>query len=106
MFGHRRKRRVARVADRDQDISHKAVTADAFDGRGTEHRAEARVVERRKLGKQWCAQCVSRMEPCFTRSLREFVPRADGKAIVAAIDAIAHGFAEFARDMSLMFDRE
>src|SRR4029077_3742108 len=38
--------------------------------------------------------------------LREFVPRADRKAVVAAIDAVADRFTEFARDGSLVFDRE
>src|SRR5947209_10593030 len=38
--------------------------------------------------------------------LRKLVPRADCKAIVAAIDAIADGLSKFVRDRSLVFDRE
>jgi hypothetical protein len=38
--------------------------------------------------------------------LGELVPRAHGQAIVAAIDAVAHGRAEFARDMAFVFDGE
>src|SRR5690606_2724555 len=34
----------------------------------------------------------------------EFVPGADGEAIVAAIDAVAHGAAEFTWDRTLMLD--
>ena len=40
------------------------------------------------------------------RNCREFVPRAGGEAIVAAIDAVADGGAEFARDMALVLDRQ
>ena len=40
------------------------------------------------------------------RGIGEFVPRAHGKAIVTAIDAIAEGFAKLLRDRPLMLDRE
>ena len=38
--------------------------------------------------------------------VRELVPRADGEAVVAAIDAVAHAAAELARDRALVLDRE
>ena len=51
-------------------------------------------------------EIVARGELRLARGFGKFVPRADREAIVAAIDAIADGFAEFARDMSLMLDGE
>src|SRR5204862_5613964 len=45
-------------------------------------------------------------EFCLAAHLRELVPRADGEAIVATIDAVADGFTEFARDWSLALDSE
>jgi hypothetical protein len=42
----------------------------------------------------------------FTAELRKFVPRTDRETVVAAIDAVADGGAEVARDMSLVLDRE
>src|SRR6185295_14689913 len=42
----------------------------------------------------------------FVRRLREFVPRAYGQAVVAAIDAVSDCLAKFARDVSLVLDRE
>ena len=41
---------------------------------------------------------------CLAADLRELVPGADGEAIVAAIDAVADRFAEFARDRPLVLD--
>ena len=40
------------------------------------------------------------------RQLCEFVPRAHGQAIVAAIDAVAHRRAEFVRNVALVLDGE
>ena len=37
---------------------------------------------------------------------REFIPGADRKAIIAAIDAIAHRLAKFLGDRAVMFDRQ
>ena len=42
----------------------------------------------------------------LARALREFVPRADGEAIVAAEDAVAHGRAITRRDVPLVLDGE
>ena len=68
--------------------------------------AKRRVVEPRQLGEIRRAQVVARGEFCLVAGLRELVPRADREAIVAAIDAVADGFAKFARDRSLVLDGE
>ncbi len=80
--------RIAGVADGDQHIAHEAVAADALDGergtaRGTPHRraAPARPAAAREVRRA--------PQLRLARGLREFVPRADRQAIVAAIDAVA-----------------
>src|SRR6202012_3496641 len=55
---------------------------------------------------RWRAQLVAGRKLCFAALLGEFVPRTGGEAIVAAIDAVADRFAEFARDRSLVLDRQ
>ena len=49
---------------------------------------------------------VAGVEAGLAGDRRELVPGADGQAVVAAIDAIAHGAAEFARDRRFRFDGE
>ncbi len=56
-LGFMSKRAIARVADRNQHIAEKARAADAFDRTLAEQRAERRVIEPRKLGKQRRTQC-------------------------------------------------
>ena len=48
----------------------------------------------------------ARRELRFAAQLRELVPGADREAVVAAVDAVAHGAAELARDRSLVLDGE
>src|SRR3546814_2035499 len=48
----------------------------------------------------------ARQEGRIGRALRELVPRADGEAVVAAVDAVAHGGTERARDLPLVLDGE
>src|SRR3546814_12032174 len=48
----------------------------------------------------------ARQEGRIGRALRELVPRADGEAVVAAVDAVAHGCTERARDLPLVLDGE
>ncbi len=51
-------------------------------------------------------QVLARGELRFRGGFGEFVPGASGKAIVAAIDAVAHRLPEFERDWALILDRE
>jgi hypothetical protein len=46
------------------------------------------------------------MEGRLASHAGELVPRANSEAVVAAIDAIAHGAAEFTGDRALMLDGE
>ncbi len=97
-------RGIAGVADRDQHVAHEAVAADALDRGFCEQRAEGGIVEPCEFGERRLAQLSARGQFCLAADLRELVPGADGEAIVAAIDAVADRFAEFARDRSLVLD--
>ena len=51
------------------------------------------------------AHAIPRVRRALLRGLlRELVPRAHGETVVAAIDAVADGFAEFVRDWALVLD--
>src|SRR6266516_122656 len=78
----------------------------ALDRRFCESCAKCGVVKPREFGKRRCAQVLARGKFCFAPLLRELVPRAHRKAIVAAIDAVADRLAKFVRDRSLAFDGE
>ena len=102
-----RRRGAGSIADRDQHVAHEAVAADALDRRAGEERAERRIVERREVGQTRRASIPARgSKSRLTRRLRELVPRADRQTIVAAVDAVAHQRAQFARDQALVLDRQ
>ena len=105
-FGGGGERGLAGIADRDQHIAHKAITGDALDRRAAEQFAKRRIVQRGEIGKPRRAQLRPRREGDFARSLREFVPGTDRQTVVAAVDAIADGAAEFLGDVVLVLDRE
>ena len=88
-LGFAGKRRVARVADGDQDVAHEAVAAGALDRRFREQRAKGGVVEAGELGERGRPQGLARRELLLAPGGRELVPRADREAIVASIDAVA-----------------
>ena len=81
---------IAAVADRDQHVAHEPVAADALDRAAGEPAPEGRIVERGQLGQWRATQVLARLQLQLGRGLGELVPRADGEAIVAAIDAVAH----------------
>ena len=95
---------IAGIADRDQHIAQKPGVADAFDRRASEERAEIRLVQRHEMGKRRRDEIGARLQFRLMRQLSEFVPGANGEAIVAAIDAIADFFAQFARNLALGLD--
>ena len=96
-FGICRKAHIAGIADRDQYIADEPVAADALDRRFCKQRAKGRVVEARQPRQIGRAQIFARGEFDLASGLREFVPRADREAIVAAVDAVADAFSKFAR---------
>ena len=64
-------------------------------------RAEARIVQAGQLGQRRRDEIVARLQLQLAARLRELVPRADGQTVVAAVDAVAHGPAQLARDRAL-----
>src|SRR5437763_12923951 len=96
--------RLARIADRDQDVADEAVAADALDRALAEQGPEAGIVEPGQLGKPRRLQCLASEQRLLACRRRELVPGAYGEAVVAAIDAVAHRLAEFGRDRPLVLD--
>ncbi len=89
-------RPVAGIADGDQHVADKAVTARTLDGRGRKKAAESPVVEAGELGELGRDKIFVCREVRLMSGLRELVPGADRQAIVASKDAVADGFTEFA----------
>src|SRR6185437_2337782 len=84
----------------------KAIPARSLDRSFGKQCPELRVVETGKIGQAGCTQCVARREFCFPSFTRKLVPRADGKAIVAAVDAIADRSSQVSRNRALVLDGE
>ena len=80
--------------------------ADALDRTAGEMSAETRLVEPGEIGERRRREIGARAQLRLTAEAGEFVPRADGETIVAAIDAIAHRRAKLGRDMALVLDRQ
>src|SRR5689334_14868228 len=105
-LGLESQRALARVADRGQYIADEAVSADALDRRFGEARAKRGIIEPCEFSQLWRAQFITRGQLRFAPLLRELVPWAHRKAVVATIDAIADLLAELKRDRSLVLDGE
>src|SRR5690554_4367253 len=98
--------RFARIANRDQHIAHETIAPRALDRGAGEEGAKARIIKPHQLRKQWCLQFLSGMKGAFARGLRELVPGADGKTIIATVNPVAHRLAKLARDMPFFLDGE
>src|SRR5690606_9940065 len=83
-----------------------AVAADPLDWRTRKNLAKSGVVELGEIAQQGCGKFGAGVEGGLPGRLRKLVPRAHSEAVVAAIDAVAHGAAEFARDRPGVFDGE
>ena len=102
----RQGRQIAAVGERYEDIADEAVAPYAFDRRAGKEGAETGIVERDQICEARRDEIVAGAERHFAGRHRKFVPRADSETIVAAIDAVADGTAELARDMALVLDGE
>ena len=105
-FGHFREPGIAGIPERYQYIADKAMAPRALYRRARKKRPEGGVVEIGELRKFRTAQFGARLKGVRGAGLGELVPRADGQAIVAAINMITHCGAELRRDMALMLDGE
>ena len=102
----RQERHVAAVADGDGDIADEAVAADAFNGGARKHRSECGVVQGGESGEGRRDKVGAMGEFLFAAGGGEFVPGADGEAVVATIDTVAERLAEGMRDRAFAFDRQ
>ena len=98
--------RIAGIADRDHDVADEAVTSGALDRRIAKQVAEGGIVETRQVFETRRGQFGAGVKLRLARHGCKAVPWAHREAIVAAIDAIAHRHAEFARNVSLVLDGE
>ena len=89
--GGRPDRRIAAIADGDQHVADEAIAPDPLDRAAGEDRPEGAVVEPGEVGEPWRRQLRARQEGVLLRAPCVLVPRADGEAVVAAVDAVAHG---------------
>ena len=88
----RDERLIAAVAGRDEAIADHAIAADALDRRSGEHLAETRHRRGEQVGEARRCKLGARQERAVRRSrIGKAIPRADRKAIVAAVDAVADG---------------
>ena len=60
--------------------------------------------KRGELGQRRCDQVLARLQLHLVGGLRVLVPRADGEAVVAAVDPVAHQRPQLARDRALVLD--
>ena len=102
----RARRRWRDIAKPDREIAQPAFVADAVDRAAEQARVEFRFAPGKKLDERDVVETVAHREIRLGARLREFVPRADQLAIVAAVDAIADQRAQFQRNRAFVFDRE
>ena len=98
--------RLAAVADGDEDVAHETVAPGALDGGLRECDPKGGIVEPSERREARRVQRLARREGRLGMGARELVPRADGQAVVATIDSVAHGRAQGARDVALVLDGE
>ena len=100
------KRFITGITGGDQHIAEEAVAPDPFHRGTRKQSAESGVIQCQQVGQTRRFQIVAGFQLHFAGCLRKLVPRADGKAVIAAIDAVAHDFTEFVRDRPLVLDGE
>lgn len=96
----------AGVAKGDADVAEEAGAFGALDGGFAEEAAEFEVAESEEVAQAVVENGLSGVELGFLRDFCEAVPRADGEAVVAAVDAVAHHGAEFEGDGAFVLDCE
>jgi hypothetical protein len=85
--------RIGGVADRDQDIPHKAIPTRTLYRRFREQLSKAGIVQADEIEKARSSELRMHRKLCVAARLGEFVPGTDREAIVAAVDAVADGVA-------------
>ena len=101
-------RAVIRVADRDHHIAHEAGPADALDRTAGEDGPERRLVEAGQFGEGRGVEVGARRKLLGLRlGVSEFVPRADGEAVVAnRVNSIADRGSKLSLGSGEVLDRQ
>lgn len=98
---------IAAVSRCIKAIAHHPVTPDPFDWRSGKYLAECRIVQRQKVCQPWRAQfSAGQKRAVGLRAGGKAVPRTGGKAIIAAVNAVAHRGAQFFGKRPFVFDRQ
>ena len=105
-FDRRAQSGIARIARRNQNIAQEARVAEPLHRAAGEQAAESGLVKRQPVADPRLRQIGPRPQLGLAGLPRPFVPGADRKAIVAAVDAVADGAAKLQRDRALVLDRE
>src|SRR5262245_33943565 len=100
----RQSRRFTQVSQRDAGVAQQATAFGAHDWCTSEFLFEAGLVEGEQFQKVGLMEVGSRAGLHGSSRLRKAVPWADGKAIVAAKNAIADGGSELDRDGAFQFN--
>ena len=95
---------IGTVSCRDQAVADEAVPADALHRRAGKELAEGRIIQPQERGQRRRLQILPRLQLGFAGLHGKLVPGAGGKAVIAAIDAVAQGLAKLCRDGPCMFD--
>src|SRR6056297_13664 len=98
--------RGRRVAQAHGEVAEPALEADSPDRGAFGARQERVFVPSEKIDQRPGIQVLARLEVVLAAELRVAVPRAYRLAVVAAVDAVAYGFAEFKRNRALEFYRQ
>ena len=96
----------SRIAEGDANVAEEAGAFGALDGRLAEEATEFLVGEGEEVAQGVLEDGLARMELGFLGDFGKAVPRADGEAVVAAVDAVTHEGTEFEGDGAFVLDGE
>src|ERR1041384_7262432 len=96
--------RRRRVAQAHGEVAEPPLVADAADGRTLQALVELGLGPGEELPQPGAGGAVARLEGPLGARLGESVPRADGLAVVAAVDAIADEGRQLHRNRALVLD--
>ena len=99
-------RNIARIAGGDQNIAHETRGSDPLYRTSRKQSPKSGLIEAKQGFEPRRTEFFARREFDLARGSGEFVPGADGEAVVAAIDAIADRGAKLFRDVALVLDGE
>ncbi len=96
----------AGVAESETNIADETLVFDTFDGRFCEDAAEGFNREIEEFVERMFENFLPCVEGGFAGDLSEAIPRTGIETVIASIDAVSDGAAEFERDGALVFDGE